>query len=105
MLDRCRDPARQPRHHGLLDVNTTGPIEAALDGAWAALQGGRPDEAERQARRVVAQAPGHRRALSLLGIALLASGRGAEAVEPLMAAANGAPDASIEANLAMALTH
>jgi tetratricopeptide (TPR) repeat protein len=86
-------------------LKEAGPVEAALDDAFAALQGGRAEEAIRLGRQVLARAPGHRRALSLLGVALLATGRGAEAVEPLAAAAEGAADAAIEANLAMALAH
>jgi tetratricopeptide (TPR) repeat protein len=81
------------------------PIERALEGAFAALQSGRPDEARRLAEQILARAPGHRRALSLLGVALLSSGRGADAIAPLTAAADGAADPGIEANLAMALTH
>jgi tetratricopeptide (TPR) repeat protein len=89
---------------GQEEVKETEPVEAALDRAFAALQRARPDEAVRLAQQVLAQAPGHRRALSLLGVALLVCGRGADAVAPLTAAADGAADAGIEANLAMALT-
>src|SRR4051812_35064331 len=78
-------------------------IDPTLDQAAAALQGGRPNDAERIVRDALTRAPDHRRALYLLGVALLACGRGAEAIAPFERLAQHGADAGLAANLAMAL--
>jgi tetratricopeptide (TPR) repeat protein len=87
------------------DLRIIESIETTLENAVVALRTARPDEAVRLAAQVLSYEPKHRHALSLLGVALLASGRGAEAVAPLTAAAEDAGDVEIETNLAVALTH
>jgi tetratricopeptide (TPR) repeat protein len=74
-----------------------------LQQAMAAMQGRRPDEAERLAGQWLSKHPHHAGALHLLGLARLQQGRPGEAVAPLRAAAGLAADAAIETHLAMAL--
>ena len=65
---------------------------AAYSEALAALRMGRADSAERQLRAIQAAAPGEINSLRLLGVALLAQGKLAPAVEALERAVAAAPD-------------
>jgi len=78
-------------------------IEAELQWAAAALNHGRPDEAERFARNVLAAIPQHAKALYLLGCALLRQNRASEAVPPLEKAARALQDPEVETQLGVAL--
>jgi Flp pilus assembly protein TadD len=78
-------------------------IEAELQWATAAIDQGRPDDAERLARSVLARIPQHPAALHLLGCALLVQGHPRQAVTPLERAARASQDPSIETQLAIAL--
>ena len=78
-------------------------IENALRQAAAALQGGRAQEAERIARDVLSREARHSGASQLLGMALLAQDRGADAVGPLQDAHRARPNAAVETYLAAAL--
>lgn len=71
--------------------------------AVRALKAGDAEAAEGFAREALAGSPGDRSASYLLGLALLALGRSAEAVEPLQAAAEGNADPAVGTNLATAL--
>jgi Flp pilus assembly protein TadD len=77
--------------------------EAELQWATAALNHGRPDEAERFAASVLARIPQHPKALYLLGCALLRQNRAAQAVAPLERAARALQDAAVETQLGIAL--
>jgi len=77
--------------------------DAMLREAAAALNGGRPQDAERIAAAVIASDPRNIVALHIRGGALLTQGRAAEAIAPLEAAASGRHDAKIETLLALAL--
>ena len=77
--------------------------EAQLQWAAAAINRGRPDEAEGFARNVLAAMPQHAKALSLLGCALVRQGRAAEALAPLERAARALQDPAIETQLGIAL--
>lgn len=68
-----------------------------------ALNSQRPSEAERIAGEVLKRDPRHAGALHILGCALLALGRAAEAVTPFETAARGRHDANIDTQLAIAL--
>jgi len=78
-------------------------IEAELQWATAAIDQGRPDDAERLARSVLARIPQHPAALHLLGCALLVQGHPRQAVTPLERAARASQVPSIETQLAIAL--
>jgi cytochrome c-type biogenesis protein CcmH/NrfG len=62
----------------------------ALQQALFALNGQRPQEAERIASEVLKTDPRHVRALHILGCALLMQGRGEDAIPPLQSAARPA---------------
>ena len=79
------------------------PSELALQSAAAAIQGGRPLEAERLAGEVLKANAGSLQALQLLGTALLMQGRGKEAIAPLERATRQSRDAATETELAVAL--
>lgn len=78
-------------------------IEAELQWARAAIDRGRPDDAERLARGVLARVPQHPAALHLLGCALLLQGHPRQAVAPLERAVRANQDPTIETQLAIAL--
>lgn len=90
------------RHFQLNALGRTG-IEQMLREAAAALNAGRPQDAERLAAVVIASDRRNTLALHILGGALLNQGRAAEAVAPLETAAGGRHDAKIETLLALAL--
>jgi tetratricopeptide (TPR) repeat protein len=75
----------------------------ALERANAALDTGRPQEAERIARELLKSDPRHLRALYVLGCALLMQGRAEDALAPLEAAGRGKRDPDFETVLAVAL--
>src|SRR5262249_34473899 len=82
-------------------------IAAADDTAFrqgmAAVEQGRPDDAERIARDLLGRRPQHVGALHLLGLALLAQKRPREAVAPLEQAVHAGPDPIVETHYAVAL--
>jgi tetratricopeptide (TPR) repeat protein len=78
-------------------------IEAELQWATAAIDQGRPDDAERLARSVLARIPQHPAALHLLGCALLLQGHPRQAIAPLERAVRARQDPAIETQLAIAL--
>ena len=78
-------------------------VDQALAQAMRALDGRRPDEAERIVGDVLKHTPQHHRALYILGCALLMQGRGEQALAPLESAARGRHDAEIETTLGIAL--
>jgi Flp pilus assembly protein TadD len=78
-------------------------VEEALNWAAAAIQNGRPVEAERVLRDLLAKTPKSTALLHALGRALLAQRRPREAIEPLETATRNGPDAVLETNLAIAL--
>src|SRR4029077_15792438 len=59
------------------------PSELALQSATAAMQAGRPAEAEQLAAEVLKSNAGNLAAMQLLGTALLMQGRGKDAIAPL----------------------
>jgi tetratricopeptide (TPR) repeat protein len=77
--------------------------ELALQNAGAAIQAGRPQEAERIAGDVLKTNAGDVRAMHILGTALVMQGRGKEAIAPLERAARASRDARSETELAVAL--
>src|SRR5262249_2694420 len=77
--------------------------EAELQWAAAAINHGRPDEAERFARNVLAAMPQHPKALYLLGCALVRQGRAAQALAPLERAARALQDPEVGTQLGIAL--
>ncbi|MFL5169558.1 MAG: tetratricopeptide repeat protein [Microvirga sp.] len=77
--------------------------DAELQWAIGALNHGRPDEAERFARNVLARIPQHGKASYLLGCALLQQNRPAQAVAPLERAARALQDPAVETQLGLAL--
>jgi tetratricopeptide (TPR) repeat protein len=77
--------------------------DAALERASFALNNQRPLDAERIAGEVLRTEPGQVRALHILGCALLAQGRAADAVAPLESAGRGKHDPEIDTALAMTL--
>jgi tetratricopeptide (TPR) repeat protein len=79
------------------------PDEQALRFGWAAIDGRRPDEAERVARDVLTCHPQHAGALHLLGLALLIQKRPREAVDPLAEAARNTANPLLETHYALAL--
>jgi len=78
-------------------------IQAELQWATAAIDQGRPDDAERLARSVLARIPQHSAALHLLGCALLLQGHPSQAIAPLERAVRANQDPAIETQLAIAL--
>jgi tetratricopeptide (TPR) repeat protein len=82
--------------------------DEAVKRAMAVMQNGRPDEAERMLRDLLAKGPPRPAVLHALGLALLAQRRAAEAVAPLEEAARriseqGGADPVVETNVAVAL--
>ena len=77
--------------------------DQALRFGWAAIDGRRPDEAERIARDVLSRQRQHAGALHLLGLALLIQKRPREAVAPLTEAARDTVDPLLETHHALAL--
>ena len=77
--------------------------DEALRRAMAAIQGGRPDQAEAIARELIAGDSRHPAALHVLGLALLAQRRPREAIAPLEEAARDRADPAVETHLAIAL--
>ncbi len=77
--------------------------ELALQDATAAIQAGRPADAERLAADVLKSNAGSLPATQLLGTALLMQGRGQEAIAPLERAARQSRDGAADTWLAMAL--
>jgi len=75
----------------------------AVQFALAALNGQRPQEAERLAAEVLKADARHVRALHIIGCALLMQGRAEDAIAPLEAAARGRHDPEIDTQLAVAL--
>jgi tetratricopeptide (TPR) repeat protein len=74
-----------------------------LQRAMFALDGGRPQEAERIAGEVLKADPHHGRALYISGCALIMQRRADAAIAPLEAAARGRHDPEIDTMLAIAL--
>ena len=71
-------------------------LDEAMQGALAAVQAGRFDEAERLAGYVLKSNRGHLPAAKLAGLAMLRQGRAAEALAPLKRAARNAdPEAEL----------
>lgn len=81
-----------------------GVNEQALQQALAALQGGRPQEAEWLAGDVLKRSPADARGLQILGNALLLQGKAEEAIAPLEHAARRTHDPAVETQHAMALS-
>ena len=77
--------------------------ELALQSAAAAIQAGRPQEAERIAADVLKTNAGSLPALQIFGTSLLMQGRGKEAIAPLERAVRASRDARTETELAVAL--
>jgi len=77
--------------------------EQALDFGWAAIDGRRPDEAQRIARDVLTRHPQRAGALHLLGLALLIQKRPRDAVGPLAEAARDTVNPLLETHYALAL--
>jgi tetratricopeptide (TPR) repeat protein len=77
--------------------------DAALQRARVALNGDRPQDAERIADEILKRDPRHGAALQVRGCALLMQKRAAEALAPLQAAAQSLRDAETDTLLAMAL--
>ena len=77
--------------------------DQALHLGWAAIDGRRPDEAQRVAREVLNGHPQHAGAQHLLGLALLIQQRPLEAVGPLAKAARDTVDPLLETHYALAL--
>jgi tetratricopeptide (TPR) repeat protein len=69
----------------------------------SAIQGGRPEEAERLAQGVLSSNPSQPNAQHLFGYALLIQDRASEAIEPLKKAFRSLRDPAIETQLAIAL--
>jgi tetratricopeptide (TPR) repeat protein len=78
--------------------------EANLQWAIGAINHGRPDDAERFARTVLARVPQHPKALYLLGYALLLQNRAVQAVAPLETAARALQEPAVETQLGIALS-
>src|SRR6516162_910842 len=77
--------------------------DEALQRAGLALNARRPQDAERIAREILRVKSTHVRALQILGYALLAQDRGAEAIAPLETAARNTHDPEVDTALAAAL--
>jgi tetratricopeptide (TPR) repeat protein len=91
--------------NGLFGGSDRGGSQTESDLQWAigALNHGRPDDAERFARNILARLPQHARALYVLGCALLQQNRAAEAIAPLERAARALQEAPVETQLGIAL--
>jgi tetratricopeptide (TPR) repeat protein len=87
----------------LKGANDSANLDQMLDRAGAALNNRRPHDAERLAGEVLRAEPRHWRALHVFGLALVAQGRGAEAIAPLESVVRGRSDAEVETALAIAL--
>jgi tetratricopeptide (TPR) repeat protein len=81
----------------------SGNAEQALHAAILALQGQRPDEAERIAAAVLKREPLHPVAAGILGRAMMLQNRAAEAVPVLEQAARRGNDSAVETQFADAL--
>ena len=81
----------------------TGNAEQALHAAILALQGQRPDEAERIAAAVLKREPLHPVAAGILGRAMMLQNRAAEAIPVLEQAARRGNDSAVETQFADAL--
>jgi tetratricopeptide (TPR) repeat protein len=77
--------------------------DEAVRFGWAAIDRGRPDEAQRIARDVLSRHAQHVGALHLLGLSLLIQKRPREAVGPLAEAAHDTVNPLLEAHYALAL--
>jgi tetratricopeptide (TPR) repeat protein len=85
------------------DRTAVSSADQALHEGWAAIDGRRPDEAERVARDVLSRHPQHAGAFHLLGLALLIQKRPRDAVGPLAEAARDTADPLLETHYALAL--
>ena len=84
-------------------VNGGASRNALLERANLALNNQRPQDAERMAREMLQAEPRQIQALYILGCALLAQSRAADAVMPLETAGRGKHDPEIDTALAVAL--
>jgi tetratricopeptide (TPR) repeat protein len=84
-------------------VRAVTSADEALQFGWAAIEGRRPDEAQRIAREVLSRHPQHAGAQHLLGLALLLQQRPREAVAPLAEAARDTVNPLLETHYALAL--
>lgn len=100
-LSRKTDGERTVVFNPLDDRDRKG--SEALQRAMLALDGGRPQEAERIAAELLKADPQHARAMYVRGCALVMAGRAADAVTVLEAALRGRHDAEIETVLGIAL--
>jgi tetratricopeptide (TPR) repeat protein len=91
-----------PGHSGLLGGASGGD---ALRQAMLALDGQRPQEAQRIAEDILASDSRHGRALHVLGCALLMQGRARDAIAPLETAARELREPETDTLLAIALRH
>jgi tetratricopeptide (TPR) repeat protein len=91
------DKSSHPRGSG------GGPTDEALQRARFALHNRRPEDAERIARDLLKGRPRHKRALNILGYALLMQARADDAIETLEPAARDLRDPEIETQLGLAL--
>lgn len=92
--------------HGIQQLSLppgAGLNDEALARAYAALNGGRPEEAERIAADLLKVKPDHPRALPILGYALLMQGRTEDAIAALEPVARRRRDPQLETQLAIAL--
>jgi tetratricopeptide (TPR) repeat protein len=80
-----------------------GPNDELLARATAALNGNRPDEAERLAADLLKRKPDHSRAPHILGYALLMQGRARDAIAALEAVVRSRRDPELDTQLAIAL--
>jgi tetratricopeptide (TPR) repeat protein len=94
--------ANEPSSANLPGSGASGAGDA-LQQAVMALDGGRPQEAERIAGLVLKRDPRHARALYVFGSAVLMQGRTEEAIGALEAAARGRHDPEYDTMLAIAL--
>ena len=82
---------------------SAGPADLLQQQATFALNGGRPQEAQRIAQQILKTDARHARALHILGAALLMQDRATDAVAPLHDAARALRDPETETLLAIAL--
>jgi len=97
-----RHPMKSQDQRGKADRRNAPTEEAQLQYAAAALQNGLPQDAERIARDVLSRRRNDPRALQLLGVALLAQRRPAEAIAPLERCVEARRDSASETHLALA---
>ncbi len=93
----------KPLNKHVKSAKAAAAADEAMTWATSALQSGRPVDAERVLRDLLARNPRSKAALQLLGRALLAQRRPKDAVEPLEAAARQGADPVVETNLGVAL--